>query len=49
MDRAIVELREDFEHERDGRYALTDSMRKNHKDRADYILAPGRAGCPLPR
>ena len=46
MDRAIVELREDLEHERDRRYALTDSVRKHRKDReadrtryrADYAL-----------
>ena len=47
MDRAIVELREDLEHERERRYALTDSVRKHRKDReadltrdrADYALA----------
>ena len=47
MDRAIVELREDLEHERDRRFALTDSVRKHRKDReadskrdrADYALA----------
>ena len=47
MDRAIVELREDLEHERDRRYALTDLVRKHRKDReadrvkdrADYALA----------
>ena len=33
MDRAIVELREDLEHETDRRYALTDSVRKHRKDR----------------
>ena len=46
MDRAIVELREDLEHERDRRYALTDLVRKHRKvceadrarDRADYAL-----------
>ena len=47
MDRAIVKLRDDLEHERDKRYALTDSVRKQRKDieddrakdRADYALA----------
>ena len=47
MDRAIVELREDLEHERDRRYALTDSVQKHRKDReadrvedrADYATA----------
>uniref|UniRef100_M4BSX5 RxLR effector candidate protein n=1 Tax=Hyaloperonospora arabidopsidis (strain Emoy2) TaxID=559515 RepID=M4BSX5_HYAAE len=47
MGRAIVELREDLEHERDRRYALNDSVRNHRKDReadrsrdrADYILA----------
>ena len=43
MDRAIVELREDLEHERDRRYALTDLVRDYRKDReadrADYALA----------
>ena len=46
-DRAIVELREDLEHETDRRYVLTDSMRKHRKDgeadrtrdRDDYALA----------
>ena len=46
-DRAIVELRENLEHETDRRYVLTDSMRKHRKDgeadrtrdRADYALA----------
>ena len=33
MDRAIVEVREDMEHERDRRYALITSMRVYHKDR----------------
>ena len=33
MDRAIIELRDDLEHERDMRYALTDSLRKHRKDR----------------
>ena len=32
MDRAIVELREDFEHERDRRTALTNYVRKHRKD-----------------
>ena len=32
MDRAIVILREDLEHERNRRYALTDSVRKHRKD-----------------
>ena len=31
MDRASVGLREDLKHERDRRYALTDSVRKHHK------------------
>ena len=47
MDRAIDELRDDLEHERERRYALTDAVRKNHKDReadrakdrADYATA----------
>ena len=47
MDRAIVELREDLEHERDRSYALKDLVRMNRKDResgrakdrADYALA----------
>ena len=47
MDRAIVELREDLEHERDRHYALTILVRKHRKDReadrvkdrADYALA----------
>ena len=47
MDRAIVELREDLEHESDRRYALNDSVRNHRKDReadrtrdrADYALA----------
>ena len=47
MDRAIVELYEDLEHERDRRYALTDLVREHRKDReadrakdrADYALA----------
>ena len=47
MDRAIAELRVDLEHERDIRYALTDSLRndrKDHetdrvKDRAEYAVA----------
>ena len=47
MDRAIVELREDLEHERGRRYALTDLVRKHRKyheadrakNRADYDLA----------
>ena len=47
MDRAIVELRDDLEHERFRRYALTDSLhdyRKEHetdraKDRAEYAVA----------
>ena len=46
MDRAIVKLREDLEHERDRRYALNDSVRNYRKDReadrskhrADYAL-----------
>ena len=46
MDRLIVESREDLEHERDRRYALTDLVRKHRKnreadrtkDRADYAL-----------
>ena len=46
-DRTIVEFRDDLEHERDRRYALTDSVlkkRKNSevdrgKDRADDALA----------
>ena len=29
IDRAIQSLREDWEHERDRRYALTDSVRKH--------------------
>ena len=33
MDRAIDELRDDLKHERDQRYALTDTVRKNRKDR----------------
>uniref|UniRef100_A0AAV1U083 Uncharacterized protein n=1 Tax=Peronospora matthiolae TaxID=2874970 RepID=A0AAV1U083_9STRA len=33
MDLAIVELREDLEHERNARYALTDSLRDHRKDR----------------
>ena len=33
MDRAIDELRDDLKHERDRRYALTDTVRKNRKDR----------------
>ena len=32
MDRAISELRDDLEHERYRRYALTGSVRKHHKD-----------------
>ena len=47
MNRAIVELREDLEHERYRIYALTDSVRRQIKDRevdraqnrADYALA----------
>ena len=47
MDRAIVELRDGLEHERDMRYALTDSLRKHRKereadrakDRAEYAVA----------
>ena len=47
MGRAIVELREDLEHERDRHYALNDSVRNHRKDReadrsrdrADYVLA----------
>ena len=47
MDSAISALREDLEHKRDRRYALTDLVRKNRKDReterakdrADYALA----------
>ena len=47
MDRAIVEMREDLERERDRRYALNDSVRKHRKDReadraedrADYATA----------
>ena len=47
MDRAIVGLCEDLEHERDRRYALTDFVRKHlkdleadrAKDRADYATA----------
>ena len=47
MDRAIVELRDDLEHERDRRYARTDSLRKNRKEReadrakerAEYAVA----------
>ena len=33
MDRAIVDLREDLENERDRRYALTEFVRKHRKDR----------------
>ena len=32
MDRAIVGLCEDLDHERDRRYALTDFVRKHLKD-----------------
>ena len=32
MDRAIVELREDLEHERDRRTALINYVRKHRKD-----------------
>ncbi|MCY0725409.1 hypothetical protein OVW19_26945 [Klebsiella pneumoniae] len=32
MDRAIDELRDDLKHERDRRYDLTDTVRKNRKD-----------------
>ena len=47
MDRAIVEMREDLERERDRRYALNYSVRKHRKDReadrakdrADYATA----------
>ena len=47
MDRAIVELREDLEHEKARRYTLTDLVREHRKDReadrakdrADYALA----------
>ena len=43
MDRAISELRDDLGHERDRRYALTDSLRKDRKDhetdRAEYAVA----------
>ena len=47
MGRTIVELREDMEHERDRRYALTDLVREHRmdreadraKNRADYALA----------
>ena len=47
MDRAIVGLREDLEHERCRCYALTDTVRKHRKDReadraknrADYATA----------
>ena len=38
MDRAIAELREDLEHERDRRYTLTNSVRKHRNDRdADRV------------
>ena len=33
IDLAIVELREDLEHERDSRYALSDTVRQHRKDR----------------
>uniref|UniRef100_A0AAV1V260 Uncharacterized protein n=1 Tax=Peronospora matthiolae TaxID=2874970 RepID=A0AAV1V260_9STRA len=33
MDLAIVELREYLEHERNARYALTDSLRDHRKNR----------------
>ena len=47
MYRAIVNLRDDLEHERDRRYSLTDSLRKHRKereadrlkDRAEYAVA----------
>ena len=47
MDRPIAELRDDLGHERDRRYALTDSLRthrKDHetdraKDRDEYAVA----------
>ena len=47
VDRATAGLREDLEHERDRRYALTDTVRRNRKDReadrakdrADYAFA----------
>ena len=47
MDRAIGELRDDLKHERDRRYALTDTVRMNRnvreaeraRDRADYATA----------
>uniref|UniRef100_M4BYR2 Uncharacterized protein n=1 Tax=Hyaloperonospora arabidopsidis (strain Emoy2) TaxID=559515 RepID=M4BYR2_HYAAE len=47
MDRAIVELREDLEHEMDRRYGLTDLVWEHReereadraKNRADYALA----------
>ena len=47
MNRTIVELREDLEHERDRSYALTDSERNQRKDReadrtkdrADYAIS----------
>ena len=37
MDRAIVELREDSDHERDRRYSLTDTVRNHRKGRATEI------------
>ena len=51
MDSAIVELREDLKHERDRRYALTNYVRKQckdreadrAKDRADYAFAQFRS------
>ena len=43
MDRAIVEWRDDLEHERDRCYALTDSLRKHRidheTDRDEYVVA----------
>uniref|UniRef100_M4BS03 RxLR effector candidate protein n=1 Tax=Hyaloperonospora arabidopsidis (strain Emoy2) TaxID=559515 RepID=M4BS03_HYAAE len=39
MDRAIVQLHEDLEHERYRRYALADLVREHCKDRTDYALA----------
>ena len=47
MDRAIYELRDDLGHERDRRYALTDSLWKNRKEhdtdrakhRSEYAVA----------
>ena len=47
MYRAIVNLRDDLEHERDRRYSMTDSLRMHRKereadrskDRAEYAVA----------